>query len=287
MHRECALGGAADLYKSVPLHSGDEGRRQFALDRAKMLSSLKTHLRDRFLKVLDTPVINACSVFDHRKWPAAGHASSDAYGAPEISLLMKEYAGFFTDTTQDEVLKEWSDMMECISESPGLVSRKFNDLWSWMIVQFTDDYPKVLRLVAIMLLMPLDTSECERLFSLMNGLKTHKRERLDQQNLRNLMAWKKLGDIPHENLPWLSILHEFKLLAGESGRHSHSLHIRSATDAAAAAPRPEGYAAAAAGMRHDNAAAGIPIFAAAGMRHDNAAPAAPAPAPAAAGPSRM
>ena len=45
--------------------------------------------------------------------------------------------------------------------------------------------------MAIMLVMPCDTSECERIFSLMNDLKTAERSSLNQTNLRNLMMWYK------------------------------------------------------------------------------------------------
>ena len=39
----------------------------------------------------------------------------------------------------------------------------------------------------ISLLIPADTSECERIFSLMNDLKTAERNSMGQQNLKNLM----------------------------------------------------------------------------------------------------
>ena len=43
-----------------------------------------------------------------------------------------------------------------------------------MLVEFADEYPLVLRLVAISLIVPADTSECERIFSLMNNIKTRR-----------------------------------------------------------------------------------------------------------------
>ena len=48
----------------------------------------------------------------------------------------------------------------------------FHQLWANMLVQYADEYALVLRLVVISLLIPADTSECERIFSLMNDLKT-------------------------------------------------------------------------------------------------------------------
>ena len=62
-----------------------------------------------------------------------------------------------------------------------------------MLIQFTDEYPLVLRLVVVALLVPADTSECERIFSLMNDIKTAERSRMSQKNLKNLMPWHALA----------------------------------------------------------------------------------------------
>eukprot|EP00967_Tisochrysis_lutea_P122729 scaffold203379_cov27-Tisochrysis_lutea.AAC.1 len=40
---------------------------------------------------------------------------------------------------------------------------------------------------AIAMVMPVDTSEGERVFSLMNNIKTSERSRLNDENVRNLM----------------------------------------------------------------------------------------------------
>ena len=55
-----------------------------------------------------------------------------------------------------------------------------NDLWSYMLVQWSDKYPYVLRLAAFLLLLAIDTSECERVFSLMNNIKSAHRAHVNQ-----------------------------------------------------------------------------------------------------------
>ena len=55
----------------------------------------------------------------------------------------------------------------------------FHELWARVPVQFTDQYRLVLRLVVISHLIPADTSECERIFSLMNDVKTSEPEEPD------------------------------------------------------------------------------------------------------------
>ena len=91
------------------------------------------------------------------------------------------------------MLEQWADLKEEINKSKGLKSLSFHKLWARMLTEFSDEYPLVLRLVVIALLIPADTSECERVFSLMNDIKTSERSRLGQQNPKNLLLWHALA----------------------------------------------------------------------------------------------
>ena len=89
-------------------------------------------------------------------------------------------------------------------------------------MQFADEYALVLRLVVISVLIPADTSECERVFSLMNDLKTAERNSLKQATLKHLMLWHSLAkDLSCEQVPVMAILKEFRELSGLRGRHAH------------------------------------------------------------------
>ena len=91
-----------------------------------------------------------------------------------------------------------------------------------MLVEFADEYPLVLRLVAISLIVPADTSECERIFSLMNNIKTAERASMGQQNLRNLMLWHEMAkELKPQEVPVMAILKEFREMAGPKGRTAH------------------------------------------------------------------
>ena len=84
-------------------------------------------------------------------------------------------------------------------------------LTSYFLHRYSDEFPLILRLVVFALLVPADTSECERVFSLMNDLKTAERSSLGNVNLSNLMVWHALGkDLKCEQLPVMSILKEFR-----------------------------------------------------------------------------
>ena len=84
----------------------------------------------------------------------------------------------------------------------------------------------VLRLVVFMLIIPVDTSEAERIrsfFSLMNDIKTSGRSRLCQQNLAAMMIWHYHGrNMEFKNVLVCEILKEFRALVGPSGRNAHT-----------------------------------------------------------------
>ena len=63
---------------------------------------------------------------------------------------------------------------------------------------------------------------CKRIFSLMNDLKTAERSKLGNATLKNLMTWHVLGkQVKCEQLPVMSILKEFRDMAGGKGRKPH------------------------------------------------------------------
>ena len=72
----------------------------------------------------------------------------------------------------------------------------------------------VLRFVVFMLLVPVDTSEAERIFSLMNDIKTHGRTRLQQHNLNAMMVWNYYGNKlePHGKCQCMKSSRSFMLL---------------------------------------------------------------------------
>ena len=115
---------------------------------------------------------------------------------------------------------------------PTLRTLSFHEKWARMFVHYAYEYPLPLRLVVISLLIRADTSECERIFSLMNDLKTAERSSMGQQNLKNLMLWHIMGSTTNEegkkekmkcrDVPVMAILKEFCAMAdGMCGRKAH------------------------------------------------------------------
>ena len=213
----------ADVLRTCQLFAGEEGRIDFKNNREAILAELDENLTTRYQKVLDDPVIRSMAIFEHKKWPSSAEALKD-FGTTELLLLYSTYKTFFESSeTESLLLEQWEDMKrEIVSGAGGLLTLKFHDLWARMLVHYSDEYPLPLRLVVIVLLLPCDTSECERVFSLMNDTKTAERSSLNQLNLKHLMLWHRLGKhFSCEQLPVVEILKEFRRLAGIRGRNAH------------------------------------------------------------------
>ena len=102
-------------------------------------------------------------------------------------LLCTHYEHFVSDSSKEEVLSQWFELKKLILSSPGLVSRKCTRVMisgdtclSNRVSRVTSTLT-VVRLAAFLLLLAIDTSECERVFSLMNNIKSAHRAHVNQE----------------------------------------------------------------------------------------------------------
>ena len=144
------------------------------------------------------------------------------YGNDQVVLLVEQYPFLFDDTTPEDVVEIWVECKELIMSKPSLKGLQHLELWSRVLTHYTCELQLVLRLVVLMMVLPLDTSECERVFSLMNDIKCALRERLNNDTVNWLMVWhraskgKKCSECPAG-----AILAAFRASAGPRGRYAH------------------------------------------------------------------
>jgi len=74
-----------------------------------------------------------------------------------------------------------------------IASSSHSEFWRFMRMHYQERYPWFLRLVLIILLVPIGSAECERIFSLMNRLKTDVRNRMENGRLNDLMTVNRLA----------------------------------------------------------------------------------------------
>ena len=138
----------ADCLRTCQLEDGVAGRAALKTDRVEVVDSLNSHLIDRFQKVLDDPILEAFSIFDVRKWPTNKDILKSSY-KDGIELLYSTYKIFYTEEeTLEMVLDQWEDLKAEINV-PTMRTLSFHELWACVLVQFTDEYRLVLRLVVI------------------------------------------------------------------------------------------------------------------------------------------
>ena len=223
----------ADMLRTCSLEDGVLGRELFKEDRKQVLTSLDDHLISRYQKVLDDPVLLALRTFDHALWPDKASLLENLY-YDNIETLYNAFNRFFEPSESlDAVQEQFSELAIEIISSPGLRSLKHHALWARMLLFRHREYRLALRLIAISLLIPVDTSECERIFSLMNDIKTAERSRMGSTTLRNLMLWHRMArlleadgslskkHIQCRQVPVMAILEKFRDMAGVKGRTNH------------------------------------------------------------------
>ena len=110
-------------------------------------------------------------------------------------MILRKEGG--TDTCDAQTLElailfDWACLKrDSVKGDIGLQRVKndsFSEFLKHMREHYKPRYPWFLVLVLIALLMPIGSAECERMFSLMNGLKTDIRNRMSNSRLNDLMA---------------------------------------------------------------------------------------------------
>jgi hypothetical protein len=108
-----------------------------------------------------------------------------------LLALIDDYSGLFEGTETQECQKQWRRLKHHIKTDPDLRAKPFEELWPDLLVdQYSQGaYNIVLRLVVFVILFACDTSENERLFSLMNRLMTSAQGTMKHEVIRSLIWW--------------------------------------------------------------------------------------------------
>jgi hypothetical protein len=179
--------------------SGDVDYKQMV---SNVTSSLEKYLSDRFASILKDPVLKAACIFEHARWPslATSRATLESYGEKEIDLLLAHYKTLFSylGGDADKVQREWRRLKLKVSGDATLASLPYAELYERLYDHYSrkDDphhFYNVLLLQAMIGCLAMDTSICERGFSLMNNLKTARRSSMGNELLRMLMTICSLG----------------------------------------------------------------------------------------------
>ena len=88
----------------------------------------------------------------------------------------------------EQALSQWTRLKCLVQKDECLRSLEFSKLWPRILTGFRE-YSIINRLIAIMVILPVDTSGCERQFSLMNRIMGKWQTRMSHEVLRSCMVW--------------------------------------------------------------------------------------------------
>jgi hypothetical protein len=95
------------------------------------------------------------------------------------------------------MLEEWKHFkVDVVRGNIGIEKVKsdsFSEFWSFVSRHYRRRYPWLVMLLLIVRLLPIGSADCERMFSLMNRLKTDRRNRLTTEKLDVLMRVNRLA----------------------------------------------------------------------------------------------
>ena len=196
----------------IELSGIEEGEKLYQEMLSSVCDRVRDHLTERFVSLLKNPILTAACIFEHVRWPSYNTAKErlQSHGEGEIQTLLIHFGTIFdyAGGSRDAVLREWTRLKVEVMKDDNLRMLKYQELYERLFDQFSEKYnPRhfynVLLLAAIVQTIAIDTSICERGFSLMNNLKTPRRSLMGKTLLRLLMvicslgaAWKEPSQIP-------------------------------------------------------------------------------------------
>jgi hypothetical protein len=158
-------------------------------------------MRRRFDSLLNNPVLTALLVFDHSRWPSLEQQDLlETFGDESIDFLLQHYETLLADLEVDPktAKQQWTMLKRAIARDPVKAGMKDRELWNRLYDHFSQrsdpgHYYHILMVHLIGNMIALDTSCCERTFSLMNRLTKFQRSKLGIEMLSTLVTLCELG----------------------------------------------------------------------------------------------
>ena len=158
----------------------------------RVLNLTQQYMEERFKDLIEHSILPHTLVFQPHSWPKGEALAS--YGEESVTKLFQHFLGPLSAGGMQEVnaLLQWTELKISVSKymSASTQILPTSAIWQHFIVQDSVDkyFPDLLALVKICLLIPTNTADCERGFSLMGRIKTDWRCRLHASTTTSLMA---------------------------------------------------------------------------------------------------
>jgi hypothetical protein len=176
------------------------GQAEYDAMVSNVTSNITEYLNRGFGTLLKDETLKAACIFEHVRWPSAASPQLDSYGDDQIKRLLTHYSTLYSYLGGDaeKALREWRRLKRYVMRTEALVSLSYRELYQRLCDQKSNklndqDFYSILLVQVLVDCIAVDTSICERGFSLMNNLKTARRSQMGNELLRILMTICSLG----------------------------------------------------------------------------------------------
>lgn len=158
---------------------------------------IRRNLEARFGGFVNHPVFTSiANSLEHRNWPIHDNAHLDEHGIEEIRFLAEHFSYLEPMSSFDleEALFEWKRLKFETRQSP-FFSMGFTQFYEHLSQHFDSalGYPNVLILARICLVLVVETSCCERVYSGVNRIQTKARASLKLETVSDVLLTQELG----------------------------------------------------------------------------------------------
>jgi len=205
--------------------------------RPVLCDRMRSALRESFKSIRDNQSLQDADVFRHEKIlllddaerNGDGVTELEAYGQDAIKRLTEKFAVSLhvMGVQMDEILPQWQRFKRWIlkPQQTGLARKSYSDMWDWMTTHRSDTmdpghFYDLLCLVVLVRNWMLDTSCCERGFSIMNLLRSPVRNRLSQELCRALMTIALIGGEKYKHPSTVPVDEIYKVWMEQKKRYS-------------------------------------------------------------------
>ncbi|XP_049432728.1 uncharacterized protein LOC125889084 [Epinephelus fuscoguttatus] len=155
--------------------------------------------------------VSCFRVFNHDAWPE-NQIQLLNYSIEEVDVLLKHFGDILKKggCNANKVQEEWQNLKVLVTST--FSDKNYLALWQTLLTKepYKHDFENILHLVAIMLLLPISSAQCERGFSARNRIKNSVRSSLHVSTTEDLMRISTEGgpletfDPTNSAIHWLS-----------------------------------------------------------------------------------
>ena len=181
--------GDGNTFKGIELQR-DADRQAINAIQASAVNAAMTFIQERFEGMETDPVLSAAAVLtNHRGWPVTDRHRLLLHGENEIQTL---HGHFQVPLEQHnfslhDCLDEWMSLKFHVQRVRAELELRQSEFWKNKFMFCKDDYPNLLILVELCLVIPCQTACCERGNSCMNRIMTDWRSTLNVSTIDELM----------------------------------------------------------------------------------------------------